>query len=1131
MFIAKEFQGQVNTLSRRVTLPFVKEILFDSVVVIPGSIEIKQAERVITSEFWKYDPEKKKLFISNSIDSMDITIFYRILSPKLSSSFFTIEKPDVLGSRRIYQIQWETKPDLGVRKTYQQLNKSGSLTRGVSVNNGGGFSLTGGLNLQMSGRVSENLWLTAVLSDANIPIQPEGTTAQIAELDKIYVSVYNERIRATVGDYVLNYNDYQFLRVNKKFQGFRFETFARDSLTEAFRYSSDWAGAVNRGKYHRQKLETIEGNQGPYKLKGANNETFIVVLAGSEQVYLNGLKLKRGENEDYVIDYNTAEIRFTPKQPISRESRAVVEFEYTDRTYVRMMVSHSSIFQNQNHRFEIRFYSESDAKYQTIDEAMPQAWIDSLRNAGDGTAGIFIPNVRQVTFDPEIISYEQADTIVGGRSYRVYRYSSNPQTSIYRVVFSYVGEKRGDYVIMSGVANGRVFGWVAPVDGVSQGNYAPVINLLPPQSKQNVAFRSKSNLGTFFSISSEVVYSHFDKNTFSDLDDNDNHSAAFDTRIEAGNDTTTWKAALRYRFIFKDFSTFDQFLPVEFDRDWNLSLVPTSLNHQQLGAFGSFNKKSLGRVGYQWEALWFDHYYRGFRNLFTTTLRLGSWKFNTETSLLKSTDEIKSTFARTQTRLIYEHNRLSAGVRLEAENNHRNLPNGFFDSRSHQFYDAGLFLNVSNTEKINSELVVGYRDDRKVSQSRIEPFTTAKYLQLSSEVNFSPTHSWGVILNLKNIDVPKNELFPNIRPETVAGGRLTNRVSVFKRLVTNSGFFEVGTGMESKKEFAFIRTVPGQGTHVWRDVNQNGIQELWEFEIATIPQEADFIRIFIPTNDFINAYYSTWSNSNQINFNRFRTSDFLVLRAISYLSNQNSITVRQRLTDDRFHVYANPLHWMHHDTTLLSNQVGFRNTSSIARNSSFGSIDFTYGYNQNRGILSAGFETRTIKTRSLLLRISPLASINVYHQFDLTRSDLRSDVFSFKDFTIEAKQWEGRLEYLHTQALRFEGSARYGEKLNQYDLGRSYLHEIKGGVQYSRLKTGTVNASISYVLVKFSGDITSPTTYELLDGLQIGRNIVWQSNASIRMTEKVNMDLQYHGRSGNGIKPIHTGTIQVKIYF
>ena len=79
--------------------------------------------------------------------------------------------------------------------------------------------------------------------------------------------------------------------------------------------------------------------QGPYKLSGINNEKYIIIIAGGEKVYLNGERLKRGENNDYVIDYANAAITFTTNKLITSDSRIAVDFEYTDKKYERTFFS------------------------------------------------------------------------------------------------------------------------------------------------------------------------------------------------------------------------------------------------------------------------------------------------------------------------------------------------------------------------------------------------------------------------------------------------------------------------------------------------------------------------------------------------------------------------------------------------------------------------------------------------------------------------------------------------------------------------------------------------------------------------------------------------------------------------
>jgi hypothetical protein len=94
----------------------------------------------------------------------------------------------------------------------QNIQKTGSITRGISFGNRQDVFVNSSLNLQMEGQLSETVNLRAVISDRNVPFQPEGNTQQLQDFDNIYIQLYNNDWSLTAGDVVLKNGASNFLR-------------------------------------------------------------------------------------------------------------------------------------------------------------------------------------------------------------------------------------------------------------------------------------------------------------------------------------------------------------------------------------------------------------------------------------------------------------------------------------------------------------------------------------------------------------------------------------------------------------------------------------------------------------------------------------------------------------------------------------------------------------------------------------------------------------------------------------------------------------------------------------------------------------------------------------------------------
>jgi dihydrofolate reductase len=86
----------------------------------------------------------------------------------------------------------------------------------VSFGNKQDVFVNSNLNLQMQGELGDGVKLNAVISDQNVPFQPEGNTQNIQEFDQIFINLDHQRWSLKAGDLLLQNNDNFYLKYFKK---------------------------------------------------------------------------------------------------------------------------------------------------------------------------------------------------------------------------------------------------------------------------------------------------------------------------------------------------------------------------------------------------------------------------------------------------------------------------------------------------------------------------------------------------------------------------------------------------------------------------------------------------------------------------------------------------------------------------------------------------------------------------------------------------------------------------------------------------------------------------------------------------------------------------------------------------
>ena len=219
-----------------------------------------------------------------------------------------------------------------------QLEVSGSQTFGISLGSGRGITPNQELRVNVEGKASENIGVLAMLSDQDLPIQPEGTTENIQDIDQKLIRITHPNMRGTLGDFEGSLGPSEFIFFPRALEGVQVEG---DFKWVDFHLIPS---AIPKGQ---STSLVVPGEEGRSEYRLTVDGQYVIVKAGSEIVWLNGERMRRGENNDYVIrEYGDPVVEFNSKHLITSNDVIRVDFEYIpeDRAYQQNLYGLSSIF-------------------------------------------------------------------------------------------------------------------------------------------------------------------------------------------------------------------------------------------------------------------------------------------------------------------------------------------------------------------------------------------------------------------------------------------------------------------------------------------------------------------------------------------------------------------------------------------------------------------------------------------------------------------------------------------------------------------------------------------------------------------------------------------------------------------
>ena len=1025
---------------------------------------------------------------------------------------------------------------------FGNIDYNGSLGRGITFGNNQDAVVNSVLNLQLSGYIGDSVQLTAAISDNNIPIQPQGNTQDIRDFDRIFLQAKKKGWQANFGDIDIRQSQNYFLRFYKRLQGASFQTDNKigKNVTNSFLAS----GAVAKGKFARNKISPLEGNQGPYKLYGANNEFYFAVLAGTERVYINGQLLTRGEDQDYIIDYNTAEITFTVKRMITKNSRIQVEFEYSDRNFLSSMLYVNDEVSFKRLKVSVGAYSNADAKNSSINQTLTSEQKQFLSEIGNDVENAKYPNAQRDTFSANKILYKKIDTIYNGSQNTIYVYSTDKDAELYSLSFTNVGPGKGNYTPSRGDANGRVFQWLAPVNGNKQGDWDPVILLITPKKHQIVTLAAQYLLTKNSTIRAEVAMSDYDINTFSSKDKGNNKGSA--AKLQYGlkekvfqnfKKGITLKADVNYEYVQENFRPLEVLRNVEFNRDWSLPFFANPATENLLHSSFQLSDEKNNLVRYQFTNYNRSDNFNGIRNSVENLMTIRGWNFTNKifiTSINSSIQQgnfIRPSFDINKSFSFLKNIKIGGGYLAET--------NKQFDKRSDTLMSLSSGLNswqlyVKSDESKTNRWGINFftRENKLPFQKELLATGKSKNLNAIVELLNNPKHQFKLSTTYRVL----NTIDPvNVKEQVdkTLLGRAEYAINEWKGFIVGSILYEVGAGQEPKREYTYVEVPAGQGYYTWIDYNKDGIPQLNEFEIAIYQDQKKWIRVFTPTNEFVKSNYVQLNYSLNINPASIisRATNSGTLKFLARISTNSTLQINKKnISSGVFDL--NPFSQKINDTSLITLYSFLSNTLYFNRRSSIWGFDVSHRLSNIKSLLNYGFETNTRKNITTKGRWNITKAFGATFTNKLVRNQLLTPAFANRNYLVKGVSLEPALSYIYKSDFRVGVSYIYDNKKNQLGASESALSNIlTAEVRYNVLSSGIINGRFSYNTIKFDGLQNTTVGYILLDGLLPGKNYLWNIELTKKLAGNLELNLQYEGRKPGENNAIHTGRASIRAIF
>jgi hypothetical protein len=361
-------------------------------------------------------------------------------------------------------------------------------------------------------------------------------------------------------------------------------------------------------------------------------------------------------------------------------------------------------------------------------------------------------------------------------------------------------------------------------------------------------------------------------------------------------------------------------------------------------------------------------------------------------------------------------------------------------------------------------------------------------------------------------------------------GRVQHTLNLLRGGLRSTTSYEISSGQEPKRTFQYLKVNPGQGVYTFIDLNDDGIQQINEFEVAPFPEQAEYIRVTVLTNEFIATNNIIYNQSYALDPSRIKG-----LRNSFWgkFSDQGTIRIQRKNLQNSTVSLWNPFNFNIADSALVSISSQVRNVFYFNRSNPDYDIQYEWNDFRNRFILTTGYESKHLKRHTLRTRINLNQEISGLLSLNREDNEQDSEAFDNKDFKILSYSVEPELTWQPSQKFRLQGFYRWALKQNQLPENEvsATFHDLKLEGTYNRITNSSLRTSISLVEIRYDGTANTALEFTMLEGLKKGTNWLWGISFDQRLANNIRLNISYDGRKSGEAAIVHTARAQVSAFF